>query len=253
MSEKSINFDLVSDIYDVYVSSKLDIDFFLEETETINSPILELMAGTGRVTIPLLEKKRRMFCVDYSSGMLTELKRKTNSYQNAIEILEADVRFLKLDTKFECILLPFHSLSEILDPKDQEDVLISIYNLLADKGKFILTLQNPKIRLKDADGLIRVMGEFTLSNSRKLVVSYYNEYKKKQGIATGMQFYEFYNPKNVLLEKRYMPIRFRPIFKEEIDTFLDRIGFTILELYGGYDRSKFIPDQSPFMIFILGK
>jgi len=43
----------ISDLYDIYVPAEFDIDFFLQETKEINGPVLDLMAGTGRVSLRL--------------------------------------------------------------------------------------------------------------------------------------------------------------------------------------------------------
>jgi ubiquinone/menaquinone biosynthesis C-methylase UbiE len=67
---KTIQFDKVSNIYDNYVKVDSDIPFFLKETENYRDEILELMCGTGRVSIPLLEAGLSMTCVDNSKGML---------------------------------------------------------------------------------------------------------------------------------------------------------------------------------------
>ena len=72
--KETIRFDQVADIYDSYVKSDFDIPFFLNETERFEGEILELMCGTGRVSIPLLESGRRMTCVDYSNGMLDRFR-----------------------------------------------------------------------------------------------------------------------------------------------------------------------------------
>jgi ubiquinone/menaquinone biosynthesis C-methylase UbiE len=67
--KKPINFDLVADLYDL-VHIDLDIPFFLNETKGYDGEILELMCGTGRISIPLLASGKKMTCVDYSVGML---------------------------------------------------------------------------------------------------------------------------------------------------------------------------------------
>lgn len=42
--------DWVADIYDSYVTTTDDIPFFVEESRKAAGPVLELMAGTGRVS-----------------------------------------------------------------------------------------------------------------------------------------------------------------------------------------------------------
>ena len=49
------NYDYIADLYDIYVPVTFDIDFFVKETKRSSGEVLELMSGTGRVSIPLLE------------------------------------------------------------------------------------------------------------------------------------------------------------------------------------------------------
>jgi hypothetical protein len=51
--EKSIDFDLVADLYDAYVKTDLDIGFYMDLCKG-REQILELMCGTGRVSLPLI-------------------------------------------------------------------------------------------------------------------------------------------------------------------------------------------------------
>jgi ubiquinone/menaquinone biosynthesis C-methylase UbiE len=58
--KNTINFDKVADIYDYYVNVDFDIPFFLKETEQQKGEILELMCGTGRISIQLLKAGRKI-------------------------------------------------------------------------------------------------------------------------------------------------------------------------------------------------
>jgi ubiquinone/menaquinone biosynthesis C-methylase UbiE len=69
-----IDYDCVADIYDLYVTSDLDIGFYLEEATKVQGKVLELMCGTGRVSISLLEAGVDLTCVDASKGMLARLQ-----------------------------------------------------------------------------------------------------------------------------------------------------------------------------------
>jgi transposase len=52
--------------YDAFVTTDADIPFFVEFARQTSGPILELMAGTGRVTLPLLKSGAEVVAVDYS-------------------------------------------------------------------------------------------------------------------------------------------------------------------------------------------
>ena len=53
--EKNIDFGYVADIYDYYTNVDFDIDFFKMLCKGHNN-ILELMCGTGRISIPLINE-----------------------------------------------------------------------------------------------------------------------------------------------------------------------------------------------------
>jgi len=67
--QKTIDFDLVADLYDAYVPVDFDIPFYKKFCKGYGK-ILELMCGTGRVSLPLLLEGHNLTCVDYSQGML---------------------------------------------------------------------------------------------------------------------------------------------------------------------------------------
>jgi predicted RNA methylase len=60
------DYSLVADIYDGYVRTDLDFAFFREESEKAKGRVLELMCGTGRLTLALLAEGVPMTCVDSS-------------------------------------------------------------------------------------------------------------------------------------------------------------------------------------------
>lgn len=246
-----MNFDQVADIYDDYVNVDFDIPFFLKQTEHCHQPILELMCGTGRVSIPLLKQGRRLVCVDYSQGMLNRFAEKIKNEEFDVELVNADVSNLLLNKEFDMILLPFHSLQEIISKEMQLQALTAIHRHLSDNGTFICTLQNPKLRLANADGAIRTMGKYKVNDAKNLVISFSNLYQN--GIVTGFQFFELYDMQNRLIEKRVLEICFRPIPFDEFNEMLNKTGFKLQKVYGGYDDSTFDIDKSPFMIFKLSK
>ncbi|MFO7446996.1 MAG: class I SAM-dependent methyltransferase [Ignavibacteriaceae bacterium] len=247
-----INFNTVADIYDIYVNIDTDIPFFLKETENFSGEILELMCGTGRVSIPLLEAKRKLVCVDYSEGMLESFRNKIIAGYK-VELIRMDVTELSLNRKFGLIILPFHSLSEILTKEKQKNALIKISEHLKPGGTFICTLQNPKARLKTADGSLRSLGEYKLPGNNKLAVSFTNQWNSEQGIITGYQYYEIISDKGDLLDKRMIEINFRLVTDYEFREMIKETGMQIAEVYGDYSYSSFNEDTSSFMIYKLVK
>ncbi|MDP4274598.1 MAG: class I SAM-dependent methyltransferase [Bacteroidota bacterium] len=251
--KESIKFDKVADIYDFYVNVDFDIPFFLKETEEFNGEILELMCGTGRVSIPLLDSGLNMTCVDYSKGMLDSFERKIKNKIYSVTLVQMDVTNLNLDKKFGLIILPFHSITEIISTDLQIKALQSISSHLDKDGIFILTLQNPKTRLRLADGNTRIMGKFQIADNRQLIISSMNQYNETDKIVSGFQFYEIYDSMNILIEKRFLEINFKPITDSKLRSMIKTAGLEVFEMYGDYLYGRFDEETSNFMIYKMRK
>lgn len=249
---KTIDFDSVADIYDLYVNTSLDIDFFINECSKVSGEILELMCGTGRVSIPLLEKGFKLTCLDYMEKMLDIFKEKIKEKWYNVEIIKMDVSELDLKRRYKLIFIPFNSYSEITDSKKQISTLEKINNHLSSGGKFICTLHNPVKRLLIADGKIHKIGRFRKNENQILEVFHFNRYDEKTGIIKGEQYYELYDNENII-EKRKLEINFRLYEKAEFEKMILDSGFKIETLYGNYDYSVFKENESPYMIWILRK
>jgi ubiquinone/menaquinone biosynthesis C-methylase UbiE len=251
--KEPIKFDKVADIYDFYVNVNFDIPFFLKETEGYNGETLELMCGTGRVSIPLLHSGKQMTCVDYSKGMLDSFEQKIKGKNYSVNLVQMDVTNLRLDKKYGLIILPFHSITEILSNDSQIQALQSISSHLAQNGVFILTLQNPKTRLKTADGITRIIGKFSIDNNRQMLISYINQYNEADKIVSGFQYYEICDSSNTLIEKRFLEINFKPITDSELRDMIKSTELEIVEMFGDYSYGAFDEETSSFMIYKMTK
>ncbi|NLA50029.1 MAG: class I SAM-dependent methyltransferase [Bacteroidales bacterium] len=251
--KETIKFDKVADIYDFYVKADFDIPFFLKESEGFKGEILELMCGTGRVSIPLLDSGRKMTCIDYSEGMLDSFKLKIRNKNYPVNIFRMDVTNLSLDSKYGLIILPFHSFSEIISTESQIKALKTISHHLDKNGIFILTLQNPKTRLRSADGVPRVIGKFPMDNNRHMIISYVNEFDSSDSLVSGFQFYEIYDSTNNLTGKRFLETNFKLITDSQLKNLLGDTGLEIAEMFGDYSYSSFDEENSNFMIYKMVK
>jgi ubiquinone/menaquinone biosynthesis C-methylase UbiE len=135
LSDALIDYDNVADVYDLYVTSDLDVGFYVEEAGKVRGKVLELMCGTGRISIPLLEAGADLTCVDASEGMLARLEERLRARKLEARVVQADVRYLDLrEEEFELALIPFHSFSELASPRDQELALRAICACLKKGG-----------------------------------------------------------------------------------------------------------------------
>lgn len=248
--DKNIDFGFVADIYDDYVSVSFDIPFYKALCKKYSGNILELMCGTGRVSIPLVNDGVRLTCVDYSREMLEVFERKLTD--KAVPLICQDICELDIDKRFELIFIPFNSITEITDKEKRKKAIMRIYEHLSDEGDFFVTLYNPAYRLKSADGNLKCIGSFDLSSSRTLTITCYNSYDQASNLVYGTQFYEIYDYRNRLIDKRFLNIAFTLISREEIVDMCTEAGFKLAETYGDYAFGAF-DESSRFMNFLFTK
>jgi ubiquinone/menaquinone biosynthesis C-methylase UbiE len=243
-----------ADLYDSYVHVTQDIPFFLHAARQVDGPVLELMCGTGRVSLPLVEAGVRLTCVDYSTEMLAVLRRKLAASHHRAEIVCQDVRQLQLDRHFPLAFLPFHSFAELLTRTDQRQALSQVYRHLEPGGRFICTLHNPTVRLAKVDGELRLWGAHPLlDRSGKLLLWGLETYHTEQSIVHGMQFFEEYDTHGKLRSRRLLETQFAILSQVDFENLAVEIGFALASIYGDYSAAAFDPAASPFMIWTLVK
>jgi SAM-dependent methyltransferase len=247
-----MDYNRIAHLYDAYVRTEFDIPFFLGFTQGCES-VLELMCGTGRVSIPLLKAGVPLTCVDSSPEMLARLHGKLGSEGLFAPVHQTDVCAFDLKKRFERIIIPFHAFAEIVEPEDQSRALASIRRHLADDGLFICTLHNPAARLRSVDGQLRPAGKHARPGGGFLFLFRIERYAQDTHRVTGTQFYEEYDRLGVLERKSHVDTCFHLHTREGFQALVRSHGFAVEALYGDYGRSDYREQDSPFMLWVLRK
>jgi SAM-dependent methyltransferase len=251
---KLIKYETLADIYDNFVQVNFDIPFFLGAAKECQDEVLELMSGTGRVSIPLAEAGIKLTCVDMSIDMLSILRKKIESRHLSIDIHQGDVCELDLGRQFKLVLLPFNSFSEILTAEGQLAALKRIFLHMQPGGTFICTLHNPVVRKKSVDGQLHLWGNYPLPEKNGTLLFWVTQDFDDTGhIVNGIEFFEEYDLSGTLLSKRLVEFSFSLISKEEFEEMAQSAGFKIKMLYGNYCCEEFNKDNSPYLIWVLQK
>jgi len=250
---QTIRFDQAADIYDNYVTVDFDIPFWLQEAGSVHGKVLELTCGTGRISIPLLKAGVDLSCLDYAPAMLAQLQRKMSESKLSCPVYCQDMSGFTLPDRFDLILIPFHSFSEILDRQKQRSALWHIYDHLNHGGTFICSLHNPVVRTASMDGTLRPVGEFALPNGETLLMRSATRFNARTHIASGEQQYERISADKRVIDRRALEIHFYLFTHEEFSDLIRDVGFEVEALYGDYDRKPYDQATSPFMIWKMQK
>jgi len=249
------NYDIIADLYDTFADASYDINFFISETQKTSGEVLELMSGTGRVSIPLIEAGVKLTCVDMSPKLNAIFKSKLEQRGLKANIYQMDVCLLDIPKKFDVIIIPLYSFAHIVSPDDQRKALNRIHQHLLPGGTFIITLRNPTLREQNVDGQLRLIGKYPLVKDQGVLLFWIIEQKDPDDdhAVNGMEFFEEYDAEGVLKAKRLMELHFRLSRRDEFEHLLKAVGFSIKVFYGDYTYTEFDEVSSPYMIWVLEK
>lgn len=112
--------DLIYDanIYDGMNTSMDDLQFYKRWLpKNKDARILELCCGTGRLTLPIAKDGYDISGVDYTASMLHQAKMKAAEAGLRINFIQADIRTLDLQKKYDLIFIPFNSIHHYMRMK----------------------------------------------------------------------------------------------------------------------------------------
>ncbi|MFZ7104714.1 MAG: class I SAM-dependent methyltransferase [Peptococcaceae bacterium] len=249
-----MNYDRIASYYDRYVKTDIDFSFFLKETAKTDGEVLELMSGTGRLSLPLIQAGVKLTCVDSSLPMLGILRKKLELQGLSACVIHQDICKIDLNKQFDMIILPFHSFAELVNESDRVKALEVIYKHLAKNGRFLCPLHNPAVRLKTVTGQLHLLGSYPAeAGENALLVWSAESYNPHTRIVEGVQIYEEYDREGEMLARTMIGLKFCLLERAQFEELAVSAGFKINCLYGDYSYSAFNENTSPVMIFELGK
>ncbi|WP_431790720.1 daptide-type RiPP biosynthesis methyltransferase [Microbacterium paraoxydans] len=128
-----------TDFYDRLVGpDRAEIREVLALARAVPGPVLDLAAGSGRLTIPLARSGHRVTAVDLSADMLARLRRAV-PHEATVECVVADMRDLALAGRFGLVVLGATSIT-LLDRADRARLYAGVRRQLASGGVFALTI-----------------------------------------------------------------------------------------------------------------
>lgn len=248
----ALDYEQIAHLYDSYLHFTDDLPFFLQECEKTNGSVLELMCGTGRISIPLLEADVNLTCVDASAAMLSILRQKLATRKLTAPVVQADVTCLELNSTFDLVLLPFQSFHELRTEAQQRKALNEIARSLKPNGRLICTLHNPRVRVQSISQGPSRYGPFPRTDQDgSVALSVDLNYDADTGIVTGWQTVHELDAAGQEVAEHRLQIQFSLMELDAFQKLAQSVGFVIEEVFGNYDRSPFIPDTSPYIILSL--
>jgi SAM-dependent methyltransferase len=235
-------YSIMVDVYDQWSSHMVDdVPFYVRRASESTGPIIELGAGTGRISIPIARAGVDVVAVDTSHAMLTEGARRASiaGVAGKIRWIESDMRDLVAEEPVELVIVPFRSFLHLLTTEDQLRALSSINRSLRPGGRLVLNFFTPSPDVIVAlDGQRRLQTEFTDERDRRVEVWATNTYDVgTQRLDIDAEVLVFDGER--LLDETEFTLRLRMIYRYEFEHLLARSGFELEALYGGFDERPY--------------
>ena len=248
-------------LYDAF-SFEDDIPFYIDLARRQGPRVLEVACGSGRVLLPLVRAGFEVTGVDVSPHMLALARDKLDALDaeaNAPgrgELVRADMRDLALEFRdFDLAIIAVKSFAYLAERDDQLRCLAAIFRHLRPGGVLAIDLMHPRPEWVSAprgsmrDDLLQSVAErgFTLSRVESVVST-----DLARQVRVIRSIYEVIDERGAVTEKRFVEWPYRWIYRFEAEHLLERAGFEVEALYGGYQREAFTA-ESAAMVFVARK
>lgn len=259
-SEQALRFGteahyLDASLYDrQYARRRYDVRFYEEIAREHGGPVLELGAGSGRVTIALARAGHEVVAVDRMATMLARMRellaRESAEVRARVRIVRGDLRTVRVGRtererrRFALVISPFNVLMHLYARKDFERALATARAHLAGGGA--------GSRRRGSGG--RLVFDVLMPDLRALARDPTRTYVSRPLVdASGRKWHyreQFqYEPRTqvqmittILVadddpdEIRVLPLAHRQFFPQELEALLDHGGFEIESQWGDFER-----------------
>ena len=116
-----------------------DIAFWQQLAAPVDSALLELGCGTGRVAIPLARHGATVVGIDRSASMLARARTRVRraKLQSRVRLIRGDIRHLPFpDQSFPLVMAPYGILQSLLDEELLSATLKDVRRVLTRNGTF---------------------------------------------------------------------------------------------------------------------
>lgn len=200
--------------------------------------ILDLGCGTGELATAMAARYpgAAITGVDPAGAMLDIARARPNG--EAVTWVEADARALRLDTRFDLIVLTGHAYQVFLTDADQAAALAAIAAHLTPGGRFIFDTRNPAFKSWENRTRANTTRHLTHPTLGDVEAWSRPEYDETTGILT---YTNFFRPAET--DREYAgsaQIRFTP--QDRLATLIAAAGLTVETWFGDWNGDPYAPD-----------
>lgn len=233
-------YDSLADLYDIEYDHDYDLPPWLELAAHERGPIIEWGAGTGRISAALAGAGHDVTAVELSEPMAARGSKKGAQW------VTGDMRSVTLERHFGLAICAFNSFLCLTSPDDALAFLGNAARHLEPGG--LLGVEVSAFRPEELavpPGGPAVQHDLTreLPDGGALQRFSVSAYDAAEQLLSMKLFYEMYDRSGIMYERRSGALRIRSTTRDELTLMLRHTGFTVEEVYGGFEGEPFTADS----------
>lgn len=247
------------DIYDAVTPPAFqgDVDWYRQQAQDSGGPVLELGAGTGRVTIPIAADGVRIFALDASGPMLDALRgklaRQPQEVQDRVTVVSGDMRTFTLPERFALIIAPFRAFLHNVTEQDQRACLDRVRQQLRPGGHFAFNVFHPSLEYMAQHagplaGVWRWAGTYQLPSGGFVMRSEANRYDTVRQVVHSQHRYDEYAADGKLARTSIHPLELAYLYPADIRHLLAGAGFQNVTINGGFTDHDVARDTDELVV-----
>lgn len=228
-------YDLLNDGY------RDDLAFYRGLADDHGGPVLELGAGSGRVTVALARSGHDVLAVEPAAAMRARgVERLAGSGWSArVRWFDADMRRLDLGVRVPLAIAPFHTLMHLESLDDQDAALRAIRGHLLPGGIFATDVYVPGF---GTDGVVRCEPVWAGAGGASADVLVWQHHDPVTQVVVTEHRLDTSDASGRLLRRR-ATLRQRYYQRFELERALRAAGFRDVRTYGGFARGPVTRDD----------
>jgi SAM-dependent methyltransferase len=246
-------------IYDLVTPESLagDRDWYRHRARESGGPVLELGAGTGRITLGIAQDGISIHALEADPAMLEALRRKVadqpRDVQARVVVVEGDMRRFQLREQFALIIAPFRALLHNLTDRDQLACMTRVREHLRPGGRFAFNVFHPSLEYMSHHsgalaGVWRWVGTVPLPDGGCVVRSEANKYDTVRQRVHSQHRYEEYAADGTLQRTFLHRLELAYLYAPDIRRLLMEAGFKSVQIEGGFDGRAFERDTDELVV-----
>ena len=247
------------ELYDAVTSGSFhgDVEWYRQQAEASSGPVLELGAGTGRVTLAIADAGVSIHALDASPVMLQALAAKLatrpDEVRKRVTILAADMRTFDLPERFALVIAPFRAFLHNVTEEDRLACLNRVRHHLRPEGRLAFNVFHPSLEYMAQHagplaGVWRWAGTYPLATGGFTVRSEANRYDTVRQIVHSQHRYEEYTADGVLERTSIHCLKLAYLYPPDIRRLLSQTGFDNIRISGGFGGGDVSHDTDELVV-----